>query len=79
MSERPPEAQLWDLLRGALGTRTVGLVAELNALLLDLREDGVDGFGGLDVRGELCVQLLVTHQARLTEPIDDFLDFLVLL
>jgi hypothetical protein len=29
MSERPPEAQLWDLLRGALGTRALGIVAEL--------------------------------------------------
>jgi hypothetical protein len=29
MSERPPEEQLWDLLRGALGTRAIALVAEL--------------------------------------------------
>lgn len=29
MSEHPPESRLWDLLRGALGTRTIALVAEL--------------------------------------------------
>ncbi len=29
MSERPPEAQLWDLLRGALGTRALAVAAEL--------------------------------------------------
>ena len=29
MSERAPESQLWDLLRGALGTRALGIVAEL--------------------------------------------------
>lgn len=29
MSERPPEAQLWDLVRGALASRTLGIVADL--------------------------------------------------
>ena len=30
MSERPPEEQLWDLLRGALGTRALAIVSELH-------------------------------------------------
>lgn len=29
MNERPPEAQVWDLLRGALGTRALAVIAEL--------------------------------------------------
>jgi hypothetical protein len=29
MSDRAPESQLWDLLRGALGTRTLAVVSEL--------------------------------------------------
>ena len=29
MSERPPEEQLWDLVRGAIGTRALAIVAEL--------------------------------------------------
>ena len=29
MSERPPESLLWDILRGALATRALGIVAEL--------------------------------------------------
>ena len=31
MSEPSPETQLWDLLRGALGTRALGIVAELGS------------------------------------------------
>ena len=30
MSQRPPEAALWDALRGGLVTRALGLVAELD-------------------------------------------------
>src|SRR5438093_5530187 len=30
MSDRPPEARLWDLLRGAMGTQALGLVADLH-------------------------------------------------
>ena len=38
MSAPPPEAQLWDLLRGALGTRTLAIVAELG--VADALADG---------------------------------------
>ncbi len=30
MSDRPPEARLWDLLRGAMGTKALGLAADLH-------------------------------------------------
>jgi len=38
MSERPPESRLWDLLRGALGTRAVAIAAELG--VADALADG---------------------------------------
>jgi O-methyltransferase domain/Dimerisation domain len=38
MTERPPESQLWDLLRGALGTRAIALAAELE--IADMLADG---------------------------------------
>jgi len=38
MSEPSPETQLWDLLRGALGTRALGIVAELR--IADQLADG---------------------------------------
>jgi hypothetical protein len=38
MSDVPPEARVWNLLRGALGTRTLGLVAELG--VADALADG---------------------------------------
>ena len=38
MSERAPEERLWDLLRGALGTRALGIVAELG--IADRLADG---------------------------------------
>ncbi|HEY3017956.1 MAG TPA: methyltransferase [Gaiellaceae bacterium] len=30
MSDRPPEARLWDLLRGAMGTKALGIAADLH-------------------------------------------------
>jgi len=38
MSELPPEAQVWNLLRGALGTKALGIVADLG--VADALSDG---------------------------------------